>query len=101
MPIGFIWARPAVKEMKIDKIDTTGKEIYCRKCGKPHGILKFDGQVLQVSNLEFYNSVRYACAGCGYVKTWIASPIKNDRKSLGKESRNILIELGKTNKIGE
>jgi ribosomal protein L37E len=85
--------------MKIKEIDRTGKEIYCRKCGRTHGTLKFDGQVLLVGNVEFYNSVRYSCAGCGFPVTFFAPPIKDERKSLGKDSRRVLIDLGKTKKL--
>jgi phosphoribosylformylglycinamidine (FGAM) synthase-like enzyme len=85
--------------MKVKEIDRTGKEIFCRRCGKPQAILKFDGQVLLVGNVEFYNSVRYSCAGCGFPTTFFASPLKDDTKSLGKDSRRVLIDLGKTKKI--
>jgi ribosomal protein L37E len=85
--------------MKYKEIDRTGKEIYCRKCGRKHGILKFDGQVLLVGEVEFYNSVRYSCAQCHFPQTFFASPIKDDRKSLGEVTRTVLINLGKTKKI--
>jgi DNA-directed RNA polymerase subunit RPC12/RpoP len=94
----------AVKEMKyarVNEIDRTGKEIYCSRCGKPQGILKFDGQVLLIGNVEFYNSVRYSCAGCGKPTTFFASPLEDDTKSLGETSRQVLIDLGKTKKLKE
>jgi ribosomal protein L37E len=74
----------------------TEKPIYCRKCGKPHGVVKYDGQVFQVGNIELYNSVRYSCAGCGCPVTFFASPIKTT--SLGSDSRKVLIKLGKKKK---
>jgi ribosomal protein L37E len=98
----FILTGAAVKEMrniKVKEIDRTGKEIYCRRCGRAHAILKFDGQVLLVGNIEIYNSVRYACAACHYPVTFIAPPIKDERKSLGKNSRDVLINLGKTKNL--
>jgi ribosomal protein S14 len=73
----------------------TEKPIYCRKCGKPHGVLKYDGQVFQVGNIEFYNSAKYSCI-CGFPVTFFASPIKTT--SLGSESRKVLIKLGKNQK---
>jgi ribosomal protein L37E len=85
--------------MKYKEIDRTGKEIYCRKCGLHAAILKFDGQVLLVGNVEFYNSVRYACAQCHFPQTFFAPPIEDERKSLGETSRKVLINLGKTKKI--
>ncbi len=85
--------------MKYKEIDRTGKEIYCRKCGRTHGILKFDGQVLLVGDIEFYNSVRYSCAGCHFPQTFFAPPIEDERKSLGEVTRTVLINLGKTKKI--
>jgi ribosomal protein S14 len=75
----------------------TEKPIYCRKCGKPHGVLKYGGQVFQVGNIEFYNSAKYSCI-CGVPVTFFASPLKDDTKSLGKNSRQVLINLGKTKK---
>ncbi len=102
MPMLFILTGRAVKEMrniKVKEIDRTGKEIYCHRCGKPQGILKFDGQVLLVGNVEFYNSVRFSCAGCHFPQTFFAPPIKDERKSLGKNSRDVLIDLGKTKKL--
>ncbi len=85
--------------MKVTEIDRTGKEIYCRKCGRKHAILKYEGQVLLVGDVEFYNSVRYSCAGCGFPQTFFAPPIEDERKSLGETSRKVLINLGKSKKI--
>jgi ribosomal protein L37E len=87
-----------MKYVRISEVDNTGKEIYCRKCGKPHAILKFDGQVLQIGNVQFFNSVRYSCI-CGFPQTFFASPLKDNTKSLGKNSRQVLIDLGKTKKL--
>jgi ribosomal protein L37E len=84
-----------MRYIKVKEIDRTGKEIYCHRCGKPSGIIKFNGQVLLVGNIEFYNSVRYSCAGCYYPQTFYPLPLEDDRKSLGKSSRNVLIKLGK------
>jgi hypothetical protein len=85
--------------MKVKEIDRTGKEIYCHRCGKPQGHLTFDGQVLLVGNIEFYNSVRYSCAGCHCPVTFYPTPLKDETKSLGKNSRDVLLELGKTKKL--
>jgi hypothetical protein len=84
--------------MKYKEIDRTGKEIYCRKCGRPHAILKYEGQILLVGNIEFYNSVRYSCAGCFFPQTFFAPPIEDERKSLGEVTRTVLINLGKKSK---
>jgi hypothetical protein len=86
--------------MKVKEIDRTGKEIYCRRCKISHGTLKYDGQVFQVGNIEFYNSVRYSCV-CGFPVTFFASPLKNETKSLGELSRSVLINLGKDKKVRE
>jgi ribosomal protein L37E len=87
--------------MKVKEIDRTGKEIYCRRCGKPHAILKYDGQVLQVGNVEFYNSVRYSCAGCHFPVTFFASPLDDERKGFDDETRKVLNKLGKKKLRGE
>jgi hypothetical protein len=89
-----------MKYIKVTEVDNTGQQIYCRKCAKPHAILKYDGQVLQIGNVQFFNNVRYSCI-CGFPQTFFASPIKDEKKSLGKSSRTILIDLGKDKKIRE
>ncbi len=97
----FILTGRAVKEMKYIKVieaDTTGQPIYCRKCGKPQGILKFDGQVLQMGNVQIFNSIRYSCI-CGTPVTFYPTPLEDDTKSLGELSRTVLINLGKTKKL--
>jgi hypothetical protein len=86
-----------LKYAKVTEVDTTGQQIYCRKCGKPHAILKYDGQVLQIGNVQFFNSVRYSCI-CGFPQTFFALPLKDDTKSLGEISRSVLIKLGKKSK---
>ncbi len=88
-----------MKYARVNEIDRTGKEIYCHRCGKPQGHLTFDGQVLLVGNIEFYNSVRYSCAGCHCPVTFYPTPLEDDEKSLGKDSRDVLITLGKTKKL--
>ncbi len=90
-----------MKYARVNEIDRTGKEIYCSRCGKPQGILKFDGQVLLVGNIEFYNSVRYSCAGCFCPVTFFPEPLTDDTKSLGETSRSVLIKLGKQKITGE
>jgi hypothetical protein len=73
--------------------DNTGQPIYCRKCGKPHGELKYDGQVFQMGNVQIYNSVRYSCV-CGFPATFFPSPIKDATKRFNDEARAILNGLG-------
>lgn len=73
--------------------DYTTKEVYCRKCGKKHGVLKYDGQVFVVGNIEFYNSARYSCS-CGVPTTFFAAPVGEDRKGFEGETRKILNSLG-------
>jgi ribosomal protein L37E len=87
-----------MKYARVTEVDNTGQPIYCRKCGKQHAILKFDGQVLQIGNVQFFNSVRYSCI-CGFPQTFFALPLKDETKSLGKNSRQVLINLGKTKKL--
>ncbi len=89
-----------MKYARVTQADNTGQQIYCRKCGKPHGILKYDGQVLQIGNVQFFNNVRYSCI-CGKPQTFFASPLEDDTKSLGETSRQVLIDLGKTKKLKE
>jgi ribosomal protein L37E len=86
-----------MKYAKVTEVDNTGQQTYCRKCGKPHAILKYDGQVLQIGNVQFFNSVRYSCI-CGFPQTFFAPPLKDETKSLGKDSRQVLIDLGKIRK---
>lgn len=87
------------------KIDESEKQINCNRCELFQGTLKFDGQIFQVGNLEFYNSVRFSCANCHYPKTFFPSELKDETKSLGKDTRKVLIDLGKDRKtkkiIGE
>jgi hypothetical protein len=83
-----------MKYARITEVDITGQQIYCRKCGKPHAILKFDGQVMQMGNVQIFNSIRYSCI-CGFPQTFYPSPIDDDTKSLGETSRKVLIKLGK------
>jgi hypothetical protein len=78
--------------MKVET-DNTGQPIYCRKCGKPQGVLKYDGQVLQMGNVQIFNSVRYSCV-CGYPTTFFASPIKDGVKGFDSETKAILNGLG-------
>jgi ribosomal protein L37E len=80
--------------MKVIEVDNTGIQKYCGKCGKPHYLLKFDGQVMQIGNVQIYNSVRYSCAGCGFPATFFASPIKDDRKGFDDKTKAILNSLG-------
>jgi hypothetical protein len=87
-----------MKYAKVTEVDNTGQQTYCRKCGKPHAILKYDGQVMQIGNVQIFNSIRYSCI-CGFPQTFFPSPIKNDTKSLGESSRAVLINLGKTKKL--
>jgi hypothetical protein len=89
-----------MKYIKVTEVDNTGIQKYCGKCGKPHYLLKYDGQVMQMGNVQIFNSIRYSCI-CGFPATWFSSPIKDDTKSLGKSSRTILIDLGKDKKIRE
>ncbi len=86
-----------MKYARITEVDNTGKQIYCRKCGKPHAILKYDGQVMQIGNVQIFNSIRYSCI-CGKPQTFFPLPIKDDTKSLGESSRKVLIKLGKESK---
>jgi hypothetical protein len=87
-----------MKYSRITEVDNTGQQIYCRKCGKPHAILKFDGQVMQMGNVQIFNSIRYSCI-CGFPQTFFPPSIKDETKSLGKLSRTVLISLGKTKKL--
>jgi ribosomal protein L37E len=86
-----------MKYAKVTEVDTTGKEIYCRKCGKPHFLLKYDGQVMQIGNVQIFNSIRYSCI-CGFPQTFYPLPLEDDTKSLGESSRKVLIKLGKKSK---
>jgi hypothetical protein len=83
-----------MKYAKVTEVDNTGQQVYCRKCGKPHAILKYDGQVLQMGNVQIFNSVRYSCI-CGFPVTFYPLPLKDETKSLGKSSRKVLNKLGK------
>ncbi len=74
--------------------DNTGQQTYCRRCGKEHAILKYDGQVLQIGNVQIFNSIRYSCV-CGFSATWFASPIQDDRKGFDDATRKVLNKLGK------
>jgi hypothetical protein len=87
-----------MKYIKVTEVDNTGQQIYCRKCGKKSGILKYDGQVLQMGNVQIFNSIRYSCI-CGFPVTFYPTPLEDDEKSLGKDSRDVLITLGKTKKL--
>jgi hypothetical protein len=91
-----------MKYARITEVDNTGQQIYCRKCGKPSGILKYGGQVFQLGNVQVFNSIRYSCI-CGFPVTFYPPPIDddNDTKSLGKDSRQVLIKLGKQRLTGE
>ncbi len=89
-----------MKYARISEVDTTGQQIYCRKCGKPSGILKYDGQVLQLGNVQVFNSIRYSCI-CGFPVTFYPEPLTDDTKSLGETSRSVLIKLGKQKSTGE
>jgi hypothetical protein len=86
-----------MKYARVTEVDNTGIQTYCRKCGKPHSILKYDGQVMQIGNVQIFNSIRYSCI-CGFPQTFFPPSIKGETKSLGKDSRQVLINLGKTKK---
>lgn len=73
--------------------DNTEQPIFCGKCRKPHGTLKFDGQVFEVGNVQFFNSVRYSCV-CGRAKSFIPSPIADSTKGFTDEAGTILNGLG-------
>jgi hypothetical protein len=89
-----------MKYIKVTEVDTTGKQTYCRKCGKPHAILKYEGQAMQIGNVQIYNSVRYSCI-CGFPATWFASPIKDATKGFDDEAGAILNGLGASRKYQE
>jgi hypothetical protein len=78
--------------------ENTDKQIHCAKCGRAQYLLKYDGQIMQLGNVQIYNSVRYSCV-CGFVKTWFASPIREDRKGFDGDTREILNGLGLENKF--
>ncbi len=86
-----------MKYAKVTEVDNTGQQVYCRKCGKPHFLLKYEGQVMQIGNVQIFNSIRYSCI-CGKPQTFYPLPLEDDTKSLGKDSRQVLINLGKTKK---
>jgi hypothetical protein len=78
--------------MKVET-DNTEQQTYCRKCGKPHAVLKYDRQVFQIGNVQIYNSVRYSCV-CGYPTTFFPAPIKDATKGFDDDARAILNGLG-------
>jgi len=79
--------------MKIIEVDNTGIQKYCRKCGKEHYLLLYDGQVMQIGNVQIYNSVRYSCV-CGFPATFFASPIQEPTKGFDTKTKAILNGLG-------
>jgi hypothetical protein len=79
--------------VKIIEADNTGQQVYCGKCGKPHFLLKYDGQAMQMGNVQIYNSVRYSCI-CGYPATFFPLPIKDGTKGFDDETKAILNGLG-------
>jgi hypothetical protein len=87
-----------MKYAKVTEADNTGKQVYCSKCGKPHAILKYDGQVLQMGNVQIFNSIRYSCI-CGFPVTFYPSPLEDTKGFDGEATRTVLINLGKTKKI--
>jgi hypothetical protein len=86
-----------MKYIKVTEVDNTGIQKYCGKCGKPHYLLKYDGQVMQMGNVQIFNSIRYSCI-CGFAATFYPLPLEDDTKSLGESSRKVLIKLGKKSK---
>ncbi len=82
-----------MKYIKVIEADNTGQPVYCRKCGKPHAILKYDGQVLQMGNVQIFNSIRYSCI-CGFPVTFFPVPLKDETKGFDDETKVILNGLG-------
>lgn len=74
-------------------MNDTEKQVYCSKCGKPQGVLKFDEQVFEVGNVQFFCNTRYSCV-CGKPKTFFPKPIANSTKGFDDETKTVLNGLG-------
>ncbi len=89
-----------MKYIKLTEVDNTGIQKYCGKCGKPHYLLKYDGQVMQMGNVQIFNSIRYSCI-CGFAATFYPLPLEDDTSGFEGETKKILNRLGSSRKYNE